>query len=232
MLEDVKLLTGRRAYEFRPDDLRLSILSIKPIQDAIQELFHFQTSVIGTPIQSFGEVSITFPPGIVFNTGFWQSPDNQFVPIRFLHFEPSRIVIDVAGSSTALTSIFERLWDFLTAIQAPDGSPVLGKPERILDYSEISARFPFPLDAVISQPLRNLFSGIVKESILIPTLVLQSFSTGQKLTGSANPGDTRSFTLAPRSGTLPEDHIYFSAVPLDSEAHLRYLNELEAALTS
>lgn len=231
-MQDIKLLTSRRAYEFRPDDLRLSTLSIKPIQDAVQELFHFQSSAIGTPMPSFGDISITFPPGATFNIGFWHSPDNQFVPIRFLNFEPSRIVIDVAGSSTAITSIFEQLQNFLTEIRTSDDSPLLGKPERILDYSEISARFPFLLDQVISQPLRNLFSRFFGESVIIPSLVLQPFSGGQKLTGSVNPSDPRSFTLASRSGTLPEDQIYFSGAPLDSDAHLRYLQDLEAILTS
>ncbi len=232
MPEDIAFITARRAYEFRPDDLRLSMLSIKPIQDEIQKLFNFQSSSIGSPMRTFGEVQLTIPPGLVFNMGVWVSPGNQLLPIRFLNFEPRRIVIDVGGSSEAITPIFERLQQFLAGLKAQDGSPPIGKPESILDYSEISARFPFPLDAIVSPPLRQLLSRIIKERVLVPTLVTQSFPGGQVLSGTANIGDHHAFTLAPRAGNRIEDHKYFSGAPLDTEAHLSYLNELEAALTS
>jgi hypothetical protein len=230
MLEDVKFLTGRRAYEFRPDDLRLSTISIKPVQDAIQALFSFQSSTIGTPMATFGEVPLTFPPGIVFNTGVWKSSENKFASIRFLHFEQRRVVIDVAGSSDVLTSIYEQLQLLLTRIQTADGSPLIGNPERVLEYSEISAQFPFSLDVIISQPLRKLLSRISKEATLIPTLITKSFSLEQELTGTAQFSDSHAFTLAPRAGTRLKDHIYFSGAPLDSEAHLNYLNDLAAVL--
>src|SRR5437764_371982 len=106
MLEQVKIITGRRAYEFRPDDLRLSLLSTKIVQEQIQQLFQFQTSAMGTPAPMFGDVPVTYPPGFVFDVGVWLSPDEQLVPIQFLHFEQRRIVIDVAGSSIAIPHIF------------------------------------------------------------------------------------------------------------------------------
>ena len=96
MLEQVKLLASRRAYEFRPDDLRLSTLSIKPVQEQIQRLFQFQTAVMGSPMPTFGEVPATYPPGFVFNMGTWIAEDKQIIPIRLLHFEQRQIVIDVA----------------------------------------------------------------------------------------------------------------------------------------
>jgi len=232
MLEDVKFLTSQRAYEFHPDDLRLPIISSKPIQGALQALFNFQSTAIGTPMATFGEVPLTIPPGVVFNYGVWKSPENKLVSIRFLHFEQRRIVIDVEGSSVALASIYKQIQLLLTGIQTADGSPLIGEPESVLDYSEISARFSFPLDAIISRPLRKLLSRIAKESTLVPTLVTQLFSSGQQLTGTATIGNHQAFTLAPRAGTRLEDHIYFSAAPLDSEAHLSYLNELGAVLRS
>ncbi len=232
MPENITYLTGRKAYEFRPDDLRLSALSVKPVQDAIQELFHFQSSAIGTPMSTFGEVPLTIPPGIVFNTGVWQMADNQFAPIRFLHFEPRRIVIDLAGPSTTLTAIFDQLQHFFAEIHTADGAPLIGTPDKILDYSEISARFPFFLDAILLEPLRKILSSITKEPILAPTLIVKPYLNLRELPGTTIPGDAHAFTLSSRAGTRPEDHIYFSSAPLDSEAHLNYLKDLEAALTS
>jgi hypothetical protein len=238
MLEQVKILSSRRAYEFRPDDLRLTMLSIKPVQEQIQQLFHFQLATMGTPIATFGDVPLTYPPGFVFNMGSWLSPDRQPVPIRFLHFEQRRIVIDVSGSSSAIDAIFEQLQHFLSELQAPDRSPVIGEPERILDYSEITARFQFSLDAFFVPPLRKLFtratgaSARSKGLVLVPTVVIKAHPHEQELPAIVAPNDFQSFTFALRGGTRPEEKIYCSSAPLDSEAHLAYLTELDAALTS
>jgi hypothetical protein len=230
MLEEIRFLTGQRAYEFRPDDLRLSTISTKPIQDAIKALFNFQSSTIGTPMPTFGEVPPTFPPGIVFNVGTWKSPENKLTSIRFLHFEPRRIVIDVAGNSDALTSIYEQLHLLLNTVETVDGAPLVGKPERILDYSEISFRFPLSGDVLLPQPLRQLLSRRIKGSVIVPTVIVQSFTSGQELSGTATLNDHHAFTLAPRAGMQLDDRlVYFSSAPLVSEAHLSYLNELEAA---
>jgi hypothetical protein len=236
MLEQEKILTSRRAYEFRPDALRLSSVSIQPIQQQIQQLFNFQSSVIGTPMQMFGEVPITLPPGVVFNFGAWIHEEEHIVPIRFLHFEQYRIIIDVAGPTAAIDGIADRLFLFLSGIQAADGSPVVGEPERVLDYSEITARFPYPLDAIFSRPLRRLLSKTMsissgdKTMTMIPNVAIQAFPSDKVLPAVPSSNDPHAFTLTLRSGTQPEEHIYFSGAPLRSEAHLAYLNELVTSL--
>jgi hypothetical protein len=236
MLQQVKLLSSRRAYEFRPDDLRLSALSIKPMQQQITQLFQFQMAVMGTPMATFGEVPATYPPGFVFDMGMWISQEQQVIPIRFLHFEQRRIVVDVAGPSSAITAIFERLQHFLSQLRASDGSPVVGSPERVLDHTVISAQFPFPLEAMIAPPLRKLFAGVMGtntdsgEIALLSTFVLQKHPTEQTIAEVASPEESNTITFVPRAGTRPEEHIYLSSAPLDSEAHLSYLNELEASV--
>jgi hypothetical protein len=238
MLEQVKLLSSRRAYEFRPDDLRLTTLSVKPMQEQIQQLFQFQTAILGSPMATFGDVPATYPPGIVFDMGLWIPQDKQIIPIRFLHFEPNRIVIDVAGPTSAITAIFGQLRHFLSELQTSDGSPIVGEPEQILDYSVITAQFPFPLEALFAPPFRKLFASVIganigsEESALTSTLVMQKHPMGQKITKLASPEDSHAYTFGPRIGTRPEERIYLSTAPLDSEAHLSYLNELEAALRS
>jgi hypothetical protein len=234
MLEQIKILSSRRAYEFRQDDIRLTTLSTKLVQRQFQELFQFQTSAMGAPAPTFGDVPSTYPPGFVFDMGVWLTPDEQLVPVRFLHFEQRRIVIDVAGPSSAITGIFERVKQFFANLSAPDGSPVIGEPERILDYSEITARYSFTLDALVPAPFRKIITESLPESsnangMMIPTLSVQFYPSDQELDGVPSVGDVRALTFTLRSGTQPQDHIYFSGAPLDSEAHLRYLNELDAA---
>jgi hypothetical protein len=238
MLEQIKILTSRRAYEFHADDLRLSTLSLKPVQDQIQQLFQFQATIMGQPMPTFGEVPATYPPGMVFDMGTLVSPNEQLIPIRFLHFEQRRIVIDVAGPSSAITTIFERLQQFLSGLQAADGSPVIGTSQRTLDYSEITAQFPFSLESLLALPLRKFFSKAVNASaennrlVLLPTFAAQSYSDNQEIAAAATPGDPYAFTFVSRPGTKPEEHIYLSAAPLDSETHLSSLNELESSLDS
>lgn len=235
MLEQIKILSSRRAYEFRQDDLRLTMLSTKLVQQQFQELFQFQASAMGSPIPTFGDVPATYPPGFVFNMGMWISPDQQQIPIRLLHFEQRRIVIDVAGPSEAISSIFDLVKGFFSTLHAPDGSPVIGEPERILDFSEIAAQYPFSLDALIAKPFRKLLQGVLPGSsdanhTLVSTFSVQVCPSDQELAGVPSVQDMRALSFALRSGTRPQEHIYCSGAPLDSETHLRYLRELDASL--
>jgi hypothetical protein len=236
MPEKIKVLASRRAYEFHADDLRLSLLSMKPIQAQIQQLFQFQTTAMGQPLPTFGDVPSTYPPGMVFDMGVWPTPEGQLIPIRFLHFEQRRIVIEVAGPSSIILAIFDRLQHFLSELQAADGSPVIGKPERLVDYSEITAQFPFPLESLIVPSLRDLFAKVVKQDSkdsgfsVVPMLTIQTVPSNERIAALAGPSDPHAFTFALRTGTHPEEHIYLSNAPLDSEVHLSYLNELESSL--
>jgi len=237
MPEQVKILTSRRAYEFGPDALRLTMLSIQAVQLQIQQLFGFQSTVIGTPMATFGEVPATYPPGVVFNLAGWIHREEYIVPIRFIHFEQNRIVIDAAGPSAAIDGIAERLFQFLSGLRAPDGTPVVGEPERILDYSEISAHFSHPLDAIFPKPLRRLLSKTMSISVdntskvIIPTVSVRAFPKDEKVPVIPSATDPHAFTFALRSGTRPDEFIFYSGAPLDSETHLNYLNELEAVFT-
>jgi len=186
---------------------------------------------------TFGEVPSTFPPGLVFNLGVWIHQEEHIVPIRFLHFEQNRIVIDVAGPTGAIDGIADRLFHFLSGLQTADASPIVGEPKRVLDYSEITAHFPYPLDAIFSKPLRRLLSKTMsigagdKSMTMIPTVAIQAFPMDEVLPAVPSANDPHAFTFALRSGTRPDEHIYFSSAPLDSETHLNYLNELEAVFT-
>ena len=66
---------------------------------------------------------------------------------------------------------------------------------------------------------------------MIPTVAIQAFPTDEVLPATPSPSDPYAFTLALRSGTRPDEHIFISSAPLDSETHLSYLNELEAVIT-
>src|SRR6266566_4837247 len=134
--------------------------------------------------------------------------------------------------------VADRLFHYLSGLQAADGSPVVGEPERVLDYSEITAQFPYQLDAIFSKPVRRLLSKTIgigaadKSMTIIPNLAIQAFHTGEVLAAVPSANDPHAFTFTLRPGTRPEEHIYFSGAPLRSEAHLAYLDELATSLKS
>ncbi len=90
------------------------------------------------------------------------------------------------------------------------------------------------MDTVFAPPLRKLFSKVLNANseglALMSTIVTQKHLAGKEITRLANPEESYALTLGPRIGTRPEEHIYLSSAPLDSEAHLSYLNELEATV--
>lgn len=236
MPQHVTLLTSRRSYEFWSDQLRLTMLSTPQVMQLIQQAFHFQSAAVGTPLPTFGQVSATSPPGLAFDAGVWLSVEGQLVPIRFIHFEPRRIVIDVAGPSTIIDAVYGHLMHILGGVHAPDGLPAVGEAHHMLNYSEISARFSFSLGALFGEPIRELFRQAValqddrEHIVMLPTVYIKSQSDLEEAAGSAVP-DSRTLAFSVRAGTLLKDQVYFSTAPLDSDAHIAYLRDLESVLT-
>lgn len=238
MSKDIKLIASRRAYEFPPDALRLTMLSLDPIVGRIQEVFKFQFAQVGTPQATFGPVAQTLPPGLVFSMGTFASEGSGLIPIRLLHFEPRRIVIDVAGPSSSLDEIFAGLKTMLGELTAPDGSPAIGILSNVRNQSEISARYTFELMALLAPNLGPIVKqglGVEDDSrTLIPSLAFQVQQPQDEYIGTGPVVQTNGpmMEIALRQGTLPGEHIYYSIAPLDSEAHIAYLSNLEASLGS
>jgi hypothetical protein len=235
---EVRILTARVGYEFRLDDLRLTMLSTRPVINSIAAAFQFKASAIATPPASFGPVQATLPAGVVFQSGMWIDSESQIVPIRLLHIEPQRIVIDVAGPSSALDGVYARLLEAVSPITAPDGSPIIGKPTRILRFSELSFDLPASLDKLFSPALRTLIdqysaiAGKDRAFVILPSLHWQLLPPGQEYTGEMTVADGRTFSLALRAGTTPEEGVYFSAAPLDTTTHIELVHQLMNSLSS
>jgi hypothetical protein len=233
----IKILTARRAYEFEPDNLRLTVLIAAGLNQQIQQRFRFQAAQVATPAPMFGPVPITLPPGVVFDYGATQTPEGLFAPIRFMHFEPNRIVFDVAGPSSAIDWTYEQIRGMWAELLAPDGSPAVGEPERVVDYSEITARFEFGLEKLVSEPLRALaqqtFATDGRKQKVVPVSIrFQAASpSDQILPGEIGAGGlSRGQMIDVRAGTNLEDGVYFSATNLPTDQHLVWLEALDQHL--
>lgn len=238
MVTNVKLLSARRAYEFRSNDLRLTVLTIPAVQSAIQQRFNFQQAEIAKPPVTFGLVPDSFPPGLAFSLGVVEAGEKPGTFIRYLFVEPLRIVLDLAGPSSAIDIAFSQLRDLLADTRAPDGHPVLGEPARALERTDISAHFDFPLAAVLSPRLRALVKNTLgvsearSSSVLIPNLSIGTLSRDSTYPGTSPLPEPDAFQLQLRSGYPPDSGEYFSSAPLDTDRHLAYLEELDAALAT
>lgn len=233
MIDQIRILDARRAYEFHPDDLRLTMFTLEDVRLRIKRMFSFHVAEIGRPIPSFGPVLKTIPPGVVFNFGAAVPDGGSTTPIRYLHFEPARIVVDVAGPSSAIDFVVKQLIDAVADLRAPDGAPVIGQPARVRDYSEIVAHFDFPPSALLAPALSDVFHRAATSAgkdFVAPSVIIATDLREGKYAGTPRPGpDAFNFEL--RMGEDPGARIYFSGAPLATDAHVTYLRELEASVT-
>jgi len=229
--------TAQRIYEFRPEGLRLSLMTMAHVHQAISAAFNFQAAQIGTPGPVAGPVPLTIPPGLVFNFGSTRPINGVPTPIRFLHIEARRIVFNVAGPSSAIDVAFEQLLATVAPFPSPDGSPVIDVPERVRDYSEITRPAVYHPEALISAQLRDLIQPALQEAYpqttleLAPSIRVTMVSPEAEYEGLPQTGTGIIFSYEPRAGSHLADQIYFSAASLPTDAHLALRDRVEAALT-
>ncbi len=235
MPQNVSLLTSRRSYEFLPDAIRLTVLTIPEHREKITEAFRFEVAGVGTPQPTFAEPVRTIPPGLAFDMGSI-SVDGELFAIRFIHVEARRIVVDVAGPSRIIEYVYERLRTLLVDMTAPDGQPAVGEHERVLDYSEYVARFDFAPESFVNPMLVALVrqTGMQmehgQELALVPSLYIVEQASEEVSRGSVVEPLSTMFQFSVRAGSKPGDRMYFSAAPVDSDKHSALLAAIDEAL--
>jgi hypothetical protein len=179
---------------------------------------------------TFGPVPATIPPGVVFDYGAALTSEGE-VPIRFLHFEPYCIVLDVAGDLSAIEQVYDQLRETLDQIHDLDGSPAVGEPVRMSDYSEISKEVSFDFERLLSEPVSRLAQSTFadREDVrvfpsAIHFLVVSSAQEIQQLPPEPS--------LQVRAGTSLEDRICYSTAYLNADEHIAWLEALDAELGS
>jgi hypothetical protein len=241
MILSPKILTARRSYEFRQDDIRLTLLGNQGVMEHIRQHFSFRTAEFATPAAPYGWVPPTFPSGLVFALGITPFPENGATAIRFMHLEPRRIVIEAAGPSAVLDPTFGELRRLVDDIRAPDGSPAIGEPTHALDSSEITVELPFAPDAILPPRLRNVLAsafGVRRLSpsqgeaeVLVPAWQVRiEFPEAEHLDPQTQINGFYQLDL--RASTTPNDRMYFSGATLDTDAHLALLQGIVQVIPS
>lgn len=235
--DDMTLLSSRRAYEFDVDDLRITVVTLPPVQALIREAFNFESVDVRRPVQTFGPVPRTIPPGVVFDVGMAVLESDEAVPIRFLHFEQRRIVIDIVGPSSAIDEVFARLSDLLEQVPLPSGIQALKTPARVLDWSEYTFRAPGALSRMVNTSAWRAFSDALRQSAprevgmtVVPVIAAQIVPEDAEYGGAFTLLNTGQLRLATRAGSNPRDHVIFSGAPLSSDDHRAYLRQIATVL--
>lgn len=233
MPTDVTVISARRIFDFKFDDLRLSMLSSATYKAQLQELFHFASAVVRTPPATLAPVVSMDPPGLTFSMGEWVDPrDGRLVVVRHIHFEPIRLVIDVAGPSEWIDPIYATVRAWADSIQVPDGGPCIGEPFAVSDLSELTATLDVPVSSIL-QPgvIRALRKGLPDdeggaELQIVPALSIRFVPKGSDFLPGPAPA---AFLIEHRSAVPVEEGRWYSHAMLDTQRHLEVLAALESS---
>ena len=235
MLTNERFLSSRRSYEFPADDISLTLLSNQGVLQHIRDAFSFTVAQPGSPMETFGPILPSLPPGLIFDYGATPFPEDSGTPIRFLHIEQRRIVIDVVGPSETVDPTFGMLRDLVAGLTTFEGLPAIGEPERVLDYSEITFTMGVGADALVPEALRPVYRRMLGEErttdLLVPAFQLKLFPAHTEYPGfGIRTHDA--VTLELRAGTDVSEGVFFSGAPLSSGQHLAMLKDIAEMLTS
>jgi hypothetical protein len=236
MVKKVVHISSRRSYEFRQDDIRLSLLSSEPVVQHIKTKFAFNFGAVATPAETFGPIAPSLPPGLVFNYGVTPYPEGDATPIRFIHIEARRIVIDVVGRSEVLKSTYDDLCGELLELIASDGSRAIGTPTYTRDHSDFRVELDFDPAELLAEGFATLMSeafgypeGGQNSQLVVPSLRVRFPFSGYEYAADSTPAiDSYIFDI--RAGTDPVERQYVSSAPLDSEAHIGLLERIEKSI--
>jgi len=150
------------------------------------------------------------------------------IPIRGLYVDALRLVVDVAAPSEVIDDVYAAIEGALSEFQAPDGAPLLGTPVGFADQSELSFAADLPATALHSSWLAELYEAQLPGRPLRVGLQVRPLDADT----SAAPIPGTTYTLDLRTGSRPDQHLWFSSAPLDSAGHVAYVEQLVGRLSA
>jgi hypothetical protein len=230
-MAEFRVVSARRGFDFVIDDVNLLMLSTPAVQSAMRESFGFSNVAVGQPPPTFGPVlPISGPGGVGLESGA-ATIDKHVIPIRFIYFEPTRVVIDIGAPSSFIDPVYQQVRKILDAFPSADNQPVLGKAMSVNDQSEISFRTTIDLSAAMPSGFLAIFMRYAPR--LSPEVKWGASLALQPIRPSEAYGlQPVQFGIETRLGTTPDQQVLYSAAPLDTDRHKKFLIDLEHELAA
>lgn len=212
------------------DEISLDKLIPQQRLEPLVRLFGFRNAEISKP--GTDQASVTLEHGIYDN-------DTGSHAVKRLEISERKIVFSLEGTSQDAERFFGELEKFLMDLSDTDDhlNPILKSQESEiitkLDFSIEDLFSPAYLDFVRTTVKRETSLDVAKASVHPVQLkfrvdyLLQDEAIQEQGIGLAS----KEFSVEPRKGTLLADRIFYSKAPLDTDAHVRLLEELEATLS-
>jgi hypothetical protein len=232
-MRDIATLSVRQVRLYEPDIIPFRFLRTKLGIDFIMNQFQFKEHAV----PDGSEIYFT---GGAYTTG--STAEDPVIPITLVSVNERRIIIDVAGPSAWANLVFEAL---RANVASMDLERRLNTREPLVIAHETSctATMEFGWQELLAVPLVHFLAGPAMSAMESEISTPRLSSMSLKFTISFTSPDTRladtgitlsdkTLTIEPRVNTPLEDQHFFTVSPLESDAHLALLSELEQAIVA
>jgi len=163
------------------------------------------------------------------------------LPITRLVVEERKILMSLEGSSRDSNILFDRIAEFFEGLRSSKKESFM-KPIVRSYESTLVARMNIDVDSLLSDSMRRFLNDDLLSSTETETATSSATFSGfsydihyhpktQKLSEYRISLSRKRFTLGPRPGFPIQDRIFQSEAPLETEAHIHLLEDLEDQLS-
>lgn len=212
----INVMATKSFSERLKDDLSISEIEVRPLWGGTNTIIFLR-----------GEIKIR----------------NKMTIINKIEVDPRRIILEVAGTSKMANQVYDKLLSSVSSISDNIDLDSLRAPLLLAEETRCTATLDFNYDALFNNSFVEFLNAKVKkattnksaECSVMPLGIACEINysmideTLLKNKVSMNP---KQFTIARRSGTAPELEKYIISSPLDSDAHLKLVRDLNAAITN
>lgn len=179
-------------------------------------------------------------PVIVFLLGTFNNRNREIL-VKRLEIDERKIIIDVEGETTDAKDFFDSVTDCFAKISGEENFKL--KTVVQSKESEIVSRLNFSASKLVEPRLLKFVKNKVSKAASQPqgdaiadfltiSFRIDYLLTDEKLKDYRIALSRKEFLIAPRDGTPLDEQIFVSKAPVDTDTHLKLLEELEAIYRS
>jgi hypothetical protein len=156
------------------------------------------------------------------------------VPIQQVAFSPNTIEVQLLGETKAAEQLQNDLVNFLAEVSGRQGTSF---PEYTRSVQTVAiAKLDVPAEALFSEKLNRYVSQAAAPAFKLEDaeshvqLAHMQWVVNYTRSTTDYSYEPKLFTIEPRFGSRPDDRIYYTQSPTDSETHRRLLEQFEEML--